>query len=253
MPDVIFKEWSYKRGPGYLFGREEDGVSDEEQNIAQDFLKTFLKSGNTRDPTVLQNMFGPSIWAAPTIHTAELLSMEKKSPTFLYYYTHPGSLSLSDLLSFPKWKLILKLLASFFDIDLFPNTLNCSTHFDEIFVMFKGRNIPFLQRHTAGDRFVSDSLLKLWTNFAKRLTPVIDIPGQNVVWEPFDARINRKHLVISAGTLEMQDISMFEKMMAFFNDVYRRVPPSIHLWRSKTWKNSSLFATYDPVNAHIEL
>ena len=81
MPDVIFKEWSYKRGPGYLFGREEDGVSDEEQNIAQDFLKTFLKSGNTRDPTVLQNMFGPSIWAAPTIHTAELLSMEKKSPT----------------------------------------------------------------------------------------------------------------------------------------------------------------------------
>ena len=159
MPDVIFKEWSYKRGPGYLFGREEDGVSDEEQNIAQDFLKTFLKSGNTRDPIVLQNMFGPSIWAAPTIHTAELLSMEKKSPTFLYYYTHPGSLSLSDLLSFPKWKLILKLLASFFDIDLFPNTLNCSTHFDEIFVMFKGRNIPFLQRHTAGDRFVSDSLL----------------------------------------------------------------------------------------------
>ena len=121
--------------------------------------------------------------------------------------------------------------------------------------MFKGRNIPFLQRHTAGDRFVSDSLLKLWTNFAKRLTPVIEIPGHILVWEPFDARINRKHLVISAGTLEMQDISMFEKMMAFFNDVYRRVPPSIHLWRSKTWKNSSLYATYDPVNvnAHIEL
>ena len=253
MPDIILREWMFKRGPGYLFGREEDGVSQQEQDIARDFQDKFLQSGRTRDPGVLQNMFGPSIWTFPTLVTAELLSLNKVTPTYLYYYTHPGSLSLSDLLSFPMWKLLLKLLASIFNIDLFPNTHNCSTHFDEIFIMFKGRNIPFLQRHTPGDKFVSDVLLKLWTNFAKDLKPVINSENQKIYWQPFHASLNRKHLVISEETLSMQDLTVFSEIFDFFRNVYNLVPPSIHLWRSPSWKNDTLYAKYDPYTAHIEL
>ena len=253
MPDVIFKEWVYKRGPGYLFGREVDGVSDEEQDIAKDFLTKFLDNGNTNDPQILQNMFGPSIWAAPTLHTAELLSLGKMSNTYLYYYTHPGSLTLSDLLSLPMWKLILKLVAAKLDIDLFPNTLNCSTHFDEIFLMFKGRNIPFMQRHTPGDIKTSEYLLKLWTSFAKTLTPVISSPDNNLVWEPFHATHNRKHLIISAETLAMQNLSVFDDMLTFFHEVYKKVPPAIHLWRTKSWSDPTLYGKYDPITDRIEL
>ena len=253
MPDVIFKEWNYKRGPGYLFGREVDGVNEDEQQIAKAFLEKFLLNGKTKDPKILQNMFGPSIWTAPTLHTAELLSTGKSSPTFLYYYTHPGTLSLSDLLSFPLWKLLLKLSASKLNIDLFPNTQNCSTHFDEIFLMFKGRNIPFLQRYTPSDKLISDTLLKLWTNFAKTYPPVISSLDQKIVWEPFHAHKNRKHLVISLDALNMQDLSVFDDILDFFQSVYKVVPPSLHLWRSPSWRDPSLYAKYYPDSGHVEL
>ena len=253
MPEVIFKEWTYKRGPGYLFGREEDGVNDQEQEVAREFFEKFLKNGKSHDPKVLQNMFGPSIWTFPTLVTAELLSLSKVTPTFLYYYTHPGSLSLSDLLSFPMWKLLLKMLASVFGVDIFPNTYICSTHFDEIFIMFKGRNIPFLQRHTMGDKFVGDVLLKLWINFAKNLIPVIESESQKIVWRPFHASHNREHLVLSENITDMQDLTAFNEIFDFFRNVYKLVPPSIHLWRSPSWKNDTLYAKYDPYTAHIEL
>lgn len=253
MPEIIFKEWTYKRGPGYLFGREEDGVNDQEQEVAREFFEKFLKNGKSHDPKVLQNMFGPSIWTFPTLVTAELLSLSKVTPTFLYYYTHPGSLSLSDLLSFPMWKLLLKMLASVFGVDIFPNTYICSTHFDEIFIMFKGRNIPFLQRHTMGDKFVGDVLLKLWINFAKNLIPVIESESQKIVWRPFHASHNREHLVLSENITDMQDLTAFNEIFDFFRNVYKLVPPSIHLWRSPSWKNDTLYAKYDPYTAHIEL
>ena len=253
MPEIIFKEWTYKRGPGYLFGREEDGVNDQEQEVAREFFEKFLKNGKSHDPKVLQNMFGPSIWTFPTLVTAELLSLSKVTPTFLYYYTHPGSLSLSDLLSFPMWKLLLKMLASVFGVDIFPNTYICSTHFDEIFIMFKGRNIPFLQRHTMGDKFVGDVLLKLWINFAKNLIPVIESESQKIEWRPFHASHNREHLVLSENITDMQDLTAFNEIFDFFRNVYKLVPPSIHLWRSPSWKNDTLYAKYDPYTAHIEL
>ena len=47
--------------------------------------------------------------------------------------------------SFPFWKLAVKFLAAKVNLDLFHNSLNVSTHFDEIFLLFKGHSIPFLQ------------------------------------------------------------------------------------------------------------
>ena len=176
------------------------------------------------------------------METASLLSLGKTSPTFLYYYTHPGTLSLADLLSFPVWKLLAKLLASHLNIDLFPNTLNCSTHFDEIFLLFMGRNIPFMKRHTSGDRRVSNTLLKLWTNFARtESNPVIETADQFIEWEPFNAH-NRRHLLIATETFQMQNLSVFDEIMDFFHEVWKSVPPTIHLWRSRTWNDSKLFS-----------
>merc|ERR1712142_366396 len=138
-------------GPSYLFGREEDEIGDNDVKFAEEFLHKFLGGGKTRDPHILQNWFGPSVWTAATIKTTDLLSEGKQSPTYLYQYTHPGSLSLTDMFSFPLWKLFIKLVAANLHMDLFPNSLNGVSHFDEIFLLFKGRNIPFLQRHTEND------------------------------------------------------------------------------------------------------
>ena len=208
--------------------------------------------GNNLDPKILQNWFGPSIWAAPTVQTAELLARGKSSPTFLYYYTHPGTLSLADLLSFPGWKLLAKLLASHLHIDLFPNTLNCSTHFDEIFLLFKGRNIPFMKRYTAGDRQVSQYLLKLWTNFARtESNPVIETSDDFIEWEPFTDN-NRRHLLIGTDKILMQNLSVFDQMMHFFREVWESVPPSIHLWRSRTWNDTTLFAEQGSIDSVVE-
>ena len=119
--------------------------------------------------------------------------------------------------------------------------------------MFKGRNIPFLQRHTAGDKFVGDVLLKLWINFAKDLKPVIKSESQKIEWRPFHASHNREHLVLSKDITNMQDLAVFKEILDFFRNVYKLVPPSIHLWRSPSWKNDTLYAKYYPNTAHIEL
>ena len=253
MPRIIFNEWIKKRGPGYLFGREEDAVSVEEEDIAAEYLDKFLNNGESDDPEVLQNMFGPSIWTAPTLQTAQLLSLGNQSPTYLYHYTHPGSLSLADLLSFPRWKLLLKLVAAKLNVDLFPNTLNASTHFDEIFIMFKCRSVPFLQKHTPGDRIISDRLLNLWINFVKHLTPVIKDQNDDNVWEPLNWNNNPRHLDISVDNFGMKDLRVFKETMDFFYKTYKKVPPTLHLMRSKSWKNPKLYAKYNPSTNHVEL
>jgi len=231
--DIVFDNWAHHKGPSYMFGREEDEIDDNDIHFAEDFLNAFLEEGNTRDPHILQNWFGPSVWTAATVRTSELLSDGKESPTFLYQYTHPGSLSLSDLLSYPLWKLFIKLLGSKINIDLFPNSLNGATHFDEIFLLFKGRNIPFLQRHTPSDIQVSTTLLKIWTDFAKTANPLSN-------WEPY-SRHNRRHLEIGTHSVTMKSSDIFDPVVQFWSKIWEKNPPRMHLWRSQTWTNCSLF------------
>ena len=136
------------------------------------------------------------------------------------------------------------------DVDLFPNTLNGVTHFDEIFLLFKGRNIPFLQRHTSSDILVSDTLLKIWTNFAKTTIPVIDNPS--VRWEPYKLE-TRRHLEIGTNVLSMQNSDIFEPVIKFWTKVWEKVPPTLHLWRSPTWLDSSLYTVKYSRGAETEL
>ena len=245
--DIIFDDWPHKKGPGYIFGREEDEIDDADVEVAEEYLKLFLENGGTRDPKILQNWFSHSIWTAATIKTTELMVAGKRTPTYQYYYTYPGSLSLSDLLSAPLWKLILKALAAKMDVDLFPNSLNGATHFDEIFLLFKGRNIPFLQRHTSSDQLVSDTMLKLWTNFAKTTNPVID--QHTFRWEPYTLE-TRKHLEIGSGVPAMQDPEVFAPVVEFWRKVWEKVPPTLHLWRSHTWQDRALYRVR---HSHTEL
>jgi len=245
--DIVFDDWPHKKGPSYIFGREEDEINDIDIELAEEFLKVFLEDGATRDPHILQNWFLHSVWTAATVRTTELLAEGKQSPTYQYYYTHPGSLSLSDLLSYPLWKLVLKLLASKVNLDLFPNSLNGATHFDEIFLLFNGRNIPFLQRHTSSDISVSDTLLKIWTNFAKTTIPAIDYNDSNLTWESF-SDTNRRHLEIGTNSVQMKNSDIFEPAVQFWKKVWEKVPPRIHLWRSETWTNSSIYTDiYKPI------
>ena len=243
--DIVFDDWSHHKGPSYLFGREEDEINDDDIKFAKEFLKTFLKDGKTKDPHILQNWFGPSVWTAATIQTSELLSIGRQSPTYLYHYTHAGSLSLTDLLTYPLWKLLLKLLASKVKIDLFPNSMNGATHFDEMFLLFKGRNIPFLQRHTPSDVFVSNTLLKIWTDFAKTTSPLSQ-------WEPY-SKYNRRHLEIGSESVQMKSSDIFDPVVTFWSKVWKKTPPTMHLWRSQTWDNSSLFLKKEKHHTQCEL
>ena len=59
--------------------------------------------------------------------------------------------------SFPFWKLAVKFLGAKVNLDLFHNSLNVSTHFDEIFLLFKGHSIPFLQVIEKNDKIELDN------------------------------------------------------------------------------------------------
>jgi len=240
--DTVFRDWPHTKGPSYIFGREEEDIIEVESEIAAEFLSLFLDGGASREPRVLQNWFSPSVWTAATLLTTELLVRGKQTPTYQYYYTHPGSLTLADLLGFPLYKLVLKYLAAKVNLDLFPNSLNCSTHFDEIFLLFKGRNIPFLQRHTVDDRIVSDKMLKLWTNFAKTGKPTLK--EDDKIWDAVSVDEAKKVLEIGTNTLTMKDYKTFEPVVKFWKKVWEKAPPRLHLWRSETWSNSSLYARH---------
>jgi len=232
--DIIFDDWPHHKGPSYLFGREEDEIDTRDSQFAAAFLEHFLEGGNTRDPHILQNWFGPSVWTSATIKVSDLLSDGKESPTYVYQYTHPGSLSLTDLLSYPLWKNLVKLIGAKLNMDLFPNSLNGSTHFDEIFMLFKSRSIPFLKRHTDDDLNVSKVMLEIWTDFAKSGMPLQK-------WTPYKKE-SRSILEIGTNTLKMTDADIFHDVVKFWSEVWERSPPTMHLWRSKTWSNSSLYA-----------
>ena len=68
------------------------------------------------------------------------------------------------------------------NIDIFYNRLDASTHFDELFLLFRGHGIPFLQRHSAEDEAVGRLLVTLWTNFAKHGRPTSELG--DVKWLP---------------------------------------------------------------------
>ena len=126
---------------------------------------------------------------------------------------------------------MLKVLVTQFNIDLFPNSLNGSSHFDEIFLLFKGRDISFLQRETPDDRRVSSEMIQLWTNFARKGEPCEE-------WEPF-MEDNRRHLEIGSKGDSMKNSDIFDPIVQFWDKIWANNPPRMHLWRSSTWANMS--------------
>ena len=191
------------------------------------------------------------MWTAATLKTSELLVAGKTSPTYEYYFTHPGRLTITDLLTFPLWKLLLKLLAAKLNIDIFYNRLDASTHFDELFLLFRGHGIPFLQRHSPEDEAVGRLLVTLWTNFAKDGRPTAELG--DVKWLPREVanpsylEIGEEHnsamFNINPGTKGafMRDLSNFTDTMEFFEALWAEVPPRMHLQRSPTWANPGMF------------
>jgi len=250
--EIVFDNWETEKGPSYIFGREEDETNLAESNFARQFLERFLDGGASQDPLVLQNWFTHTVWRAADMRTAALLAKGKSAPTYYYYYTHAGRLSLNDLLSFPFWKLAVKFLAAKVNLDLFDNRLNCSTHFDEIFLLFKGHNIPFLQRHTDEDQKVSSLLLNWWTNFAKYLNPNGISEATESPWPPLTSRSDSKYMEISTEGGKLKQLAtFFPEVRNFFEQLWDVVPPRMHLPRSRTWQDPSLFGEvpYKVVNA----
>ena len=243
---LVLEDWELGKGPSWVFGREEDEASARESQIAMKFLDEFLEGGRSREPLVLQNWFTQSVWTAATLRTSALLARGRSTPTYEYFYTHPGRLSLSDLLSFPLWKLILKLLAAKVNLDIFYNTLDAATHFDEIFLLFRGHDIPFLQRHSAEDEAVGRMMVSLWTSFAKELAPT----AGSVAWEARGAA-DPGYLEIGTRGATMRNHTDFAAVMDFFEELWAEVPPRMHLQRSPTWANPDMYGEvpYRPVKS----
>ena len=48
--DVLLRDWGRNKGPGYMFGREEDEIDLVDTELADKFLSQFLESGRSREP-----------------------------------------------------------------------------------------------------------------------------------------------------------------------------------------------------------
>ena len=148
--------------------------------------------------------------------------------------------------SFPFWKLAVKFLAAKVNLDVFHNSLNCSTHFDEIFLLFKGNSIPFLQvtnpqwrkahlelqRHSDEDKIVSSLLLNWWTNFAKHGNPNGVSEDDDGGWTPLTSSPDSKYLEISSEGGQLKKFAtFFPELRKFFEEIWAAVPPRMHLPR----------------------
>ena len=91
---------------------------------------------------------------------------------------------------------------------------------------------------------------EVFLDFAKSNVPVIE--ESSIVWEPYSTK-TRKHLEIGSEQLVMQNSDIFEPVVSFWTKVWEKVPPKIHLWRSETWKNSSLYTDIHMNGADGEL
>ena len=149
-------------------------------------------------------------------------------PIYHYMYDHVGTITMAEGILYPPWRIVLKLIASYyFGLELWPINLGVG-HGDELFLLFKpvkvDENYHIDMLLNEKDRKVSSKILQLWTNFAKHHDPNHSSEEQELLptWQPISLK-TREYLNISTDILKMDNDENFRHRVRLWRDIIRRV------------------------------
>ncbi len=102
-----------------------------------------------------------------------MFNQHRHPPIYRYMYDHVGSVSAPDRYLLSPWSMILKAIGTYFGWSIFSLNLGVS-HGDELIMLFKPHLTSPIDIDLRGsrDRAVSNSILTMWTNFAKCGAPI---------------------------------------------------------------------------------
>ena len=182
---------------------------------------------------------------------ARLVAGKSDKPVFEYRYNHAGSVTFTQLMEgalgtkqllVALGKGLIRTVGRLFGVDFFSNS-EWVCHADELFVMWKASILPFDTVYTEEDKRVSESMIRMWTNFARHGDPTPqgeNFPGDK--WIPVSGGKESKHLDINADGPDLKsDSAEYIKRGEFWERVYKEHPPHIHYRKSPTFKNTKLY------------
>lgn len=185
--------------------RDPEDITAEDREVvakAQSFFSGGKGSMNREDRmSVLEEVYEDAYFRGAAVLAGRRYAADSGHPVYEYLYDHRASFSLYNIVRLPPWKMILlvgtdegqfhsaqlqttcfmQFGARAFGLDLFPDPPG-ACHADEALIMFPNAGIPVAAVRTDADRAANRNLWRLWTNFAKELTPTL--PGEEVQWTP---------------------------------------------------------------------
>jgi len=239
--ETINKNW-VKFMSNMMFKREADEVDEDDEKAAIFILENHF---NGVKPTPTNNkkcieFATDHTFMAMNHDMAQTLASHSKSPVYQYRFSYPAPLSLLDFMG-PTWKLLLRAAANGVGLDLLRQGQGAA-HADELFMMWKLHLLPIVQRWTDQDVEVSERMMTLWTNAAKNLpsgSPITD-DSMGFTWEKVRVGLD-DYLEIGKDTPKMMMDHGEKARLSIWRDIWKIVPQTLHLKRSKTWANPKLF------------
>jgi len=228
-----------------LFAREPEEIDDIDREAVSLYLSEHFQnqslSLDTKEKVI--QMYTDAIFLSSIHNTANIISQRSPEPVYLYRYNYEGPVSLVHIFGgTPSWQLTLRIMANYVGLDIFSSSMGVA-HADELFMMFK-TEIPLEQRKTDTDVEVSESLIRLWTDFVKTGTPSQE-------WRQHTVE-SMEHFEIGIVQGMMQDPGEMERL-ELWRKLEQLIPPSLHLKRSPSWTNTLMYRDLSHLLASKEL
>lgn len=175
-PSLFQKFWKDPKCPAsaflghYSFGKEvPTDILEKIEVIKDEYFDGNTQSFDSQVLKALANAYSDSGFNLGTDLLAKQLS--QKTTTFYYQFDHLGSFSFADIVASPYgvlWELLKRKFGFF-------GTLGLGVcHADELFHLFQGPDVSFLDPSDQRDVKMSEFMVKLWTNFVRFQDPTPD-------------------------------------------------------------------------------
>ena len=228
-----------------FFNRDSDEVDENDRKATQMLLEKHFGGKKPTHETRRKLMMasGDAMFMAQSNDFCQAVAAapgEPKRPVYQYRYSYPSPISMVDFFQ-PVWRILGRMVCNKLGIDALRGSLGAA-HCDDVFLMYQLNGLPFKQRWTDEDFLVSNRLLTMFTNFAKRRDPT---PPGKEAWEEeglgykWDQVVAGKdaYLEIMAETPKMwQDPEEVERLK-LWREVFELVPRCLRLKRSKSWED----------------
>jgi len=224
-----------------ILGRDGDiELTDADKEATNLLIESYVGEKElTKDKALLDKYYtliSDACFLAPTMEFLNHLQEDNKTPSYLYRLSYPSPVSIGVFMGS-----VLKLMGrmganKLFKLDVLRDKNNTYVnHGDDMFLMWSAEALGLTQRWTPEDIKVSETLMAMWTNFAKHGDPT---PGDDLgfKWKPLQ-KVEGQYLEIDKETPRMMMDSVIEENLKTWREVYKQIGVDLKLERSPTWGN----------------